>query len=75
MDSAGSLDAALLAQARGDARAILHGQYRPAWYKHALWPWARTRYTSRRHDASCDHVDCQCIWCRCGAEPELETRA
>ena len=56
-------------------RDILHGQYRPAWYKHALWPWARTRYTSQRHDASCDHVDCQCVWCRCGAEPELETRA
>lgn len=55
-------------QARGDARAILHGQYRPVWVKHVLWPWARTRYASRRRDASCDHVDCQCIWCRCGGK-------
>ena len=24
---------------------------------------------SRRKDASCDHADCQCVWCRCGVEP------
>jgi len=55
-------------QVGGDARAFLHGQYRPTWVKQLLWPWARTRYASQRGDASCDHVDCQCIWCRCGAE-------
>lgn len=57
-------------QVGGDARAFLHGQYRPAWAKRMLWPWARSRYVSRRRDVSCDHVDCHCIWCRCGAEPE-----
>ena len=55
-------------QVGGDARAFLHGQYRAAWFKRLLWPWARNRYTSRRHDASCDHVGCECVWCRCGAE-------
>ena len=55
-------------QRHGDARAFLHGQYRPLLPKHVLWLWARTRYASQRRDVSCDHVDCQCIWCRCGAE-------
>ncbi len=55
-------------QVGGDARAFLHGQYRAAWFKNLLWPWARTRFVSQRHDASCDHVDCECVWCRCGAE-------
>ncbi|MFZ5590000.1 MAG: NAD(P)/FAD-dependent oxidoreductase [Pseudomonadota bacterium] len=51
----------------GDARRFLHWLYHPGWIKRALLPWARARYESRRHDASCDHVDCTCVWCRCGA--------
>ncbi|OGA65849.1 MAG: hypothetical protein A3G83_01705 [Betaproteobacteria bacterium RIFCSPLOWO2_12_FULL_68_20] len=53
-------------QARGDARVFLHRLYRPSRLKDLLMPLARLRYRSRRRDASCDHVDCQCIWCRCG---------
>ena len=49
-----------------DAREFLRRQYRPTWLKLALEPWARLRYRSRRRDASCDHLGCQCIWCRCG---------
>lgn len=56
----------LRAQQRGDARVFLGGQYRPSWIKRALEPWARMRYASLRRDASCDHIDCQCVWCRCG---------
>lgn len=56
-------------QARGDARGFLHGHYRTSWLKRALEPWAQARYVSLRRDASCNHVDCQCVWCRCGAEP------
>jgi flavin-dependent dehydrogenase len=49
-----------------DAREFLRRRYRPTWLKRALDPWARLRYRSRRRDASCDHLGCQCIWCRCG---------
>lgn len=55
-------------QARGDARELLHRQFRPTALRRGLWRWARTRQHSRRTDASCDHVDCKCVWCRCGGE-------
>jgi flavin-dependent dehydrogenase len=59
----------LRAQERaGDARRFLHRWYRPSWAKRLLFPWARTRYRSRRRDASCNHVDCTCVWCRCRNE-------
>ncbi len=51
-----------------DARTFLSGFYRPTWVRRALLPWAQRRYRSRRHDASCDHLDCTCVWCRCGGE-------
>lgn len=52
----------------GDTRQFLFRLYRPTWAKSLLLPWARRRYRSKRHDASCDHVDCTCVWCRCGGE-------
>lgn len=57
---------ALRQQAGRDARVFLHRLYRPSFVKRLLMPWARWRYRSRRRDASCNHVDCACIWCRCG---------
>lgn len=53
-------------QSRGDARAFLYRQYRSAWSKRLLRPWAQRRYRSLRQDESCNHIDCECIWCRCG---------
>ncbi|HEX9625572.1 MAG TPA: hypothetical protein VGA00_01385 [Acidiferrobacterales bacterium] len=50
----------------GDARALLHRIYRPTLFRRLLLPWARWTYRSRRQDASCDHIDCECIWCRMG---------
>ena len=59
----------LRAQERaGDARRFLHRWYRPSWTGRLLFPWARIRYRSRRRDASCNHMDCACVWCRCGGE-------
>lgn len=58
----------LRAQLGRDARGFLRRLYRPSLFKDLLLPWARRRYRSRREDTSCDHVDCECIWCRCGAE-------
>ena len=51
---------------RWDAHRVLHGLYRPKPIKRLLLPWARTRFSSRRRDESCDHVDCTCVWCRHG---------
>jgi len=53
---------------RGDTRAFFRWLYRPGWVKRLLLPWARIRWHSRRRDASCNHVDCACVWCRCGDE-------
>jgi len=50
----------------GDARAFLRWLYAPASARRLLLPWARRRYRSKREDASCNHLDCACIWCRCG---------
>jgi len=58
----------LRSQSRDDARVFLQRLYRPLWLKRLLMPWARHRILSRRKDARVDHVDCQCVWCRCGAE-------
>ncbi len=58
----------LRSQSRGDARVFLHRLYRSSQLKRLLLPWARHRILGRRKDASCDHIDCQCVWCRCGAE-------
>ena len=51
-----------------DPRRFLCRLYGPAWAKWLLLPWARSRYRSKRRDISCDHVDCTCVWCRCGGE-------
>jgi len=50
----------------GDARAMLQRIYRPSLVKWILMPWARWKYRSRRQDKSCDHIGCECIWCRMG---------
>ncbi len=47
-----------------DVRETLRRQYQPSRGKRLLYPWARRRYRSQRSDVSCDHVDCNCIWCR-----------
>jgi len=51
----------------GDARGFMGRLYGQGILRRALLPWARRRVLSRRADASCDHVDCGCTWCRCGA--------
>jgi len=47
-------------------RAALRKQYQSSWYKRILLPWAQIYFTSQRKDASCNHVDCTCVWCLCG---------
>jgi len=54
------------ASASGDARRFLRRHYGPSWSKRLLYPWARLRVESRRRDVTCNHVNCSCVWCRCG---------
>ena len=50
----------------GDARAFLRRYYGASWLKRLLYPWARLLVQSRRRDVTCNHIDCTCVWCRCG---------
>jgi len=60
--------ALLRMQSGHDARSFLRGLCRSSWYARLLFPWAQRRYHSARHDESCNHVNCACVWCRCGSE-------
>ncbi len=53
---------------KNSLRAILRHHYKYTWVKRLLTPWARYRYVSNRKDISCNHVDCSCVWCRCGRD-------
>ncbi|MBI1213488.1 MAG: NAD(P)-binding protein [Alphaproteobacteria bacterium] len=59
---------ALRTLSRGDARRILMRFYRPSLFSDALFPIARLRYRAILRDPSCQHVDCQCVWCRCALD-------
>ncbi len=52
----------------GDTRAFMRWLYGPGRLRKLLSPWADRQFRSRRHDASCDHVGCTCVWCRCGGD-------
>lgn len=58
----------LLRQLTGkqNVRHFLRLIYSPSWLHRVLLPWAQRRYRSQRSDSSCDHVGCNCVWCRCG---------
>lgn len=49
-----------------DAHRVLRTMALPWPAKRLLVPWARRQQLLARHDASCDHVDCSCVWCRHG---------
>lgn len=49
-----------------DLRTALRKQYHSLWIKRLLLPWANRHYASQRKDKSCNHVNCSCVWCRCG---------
>ncbi|MFV1993139.1 MAG: NAD(P)/FAD-dependent oxidoreductase [Acidiferrobacterales bacterium] len=47
-------------------RASLRKQYQPNWFKLLFAPLALLYFKSRRKDKNCHHVNCTCVWCRCG---------
>lgn len=54
---------------RWDAHRLLWGIYYPWAVKRLLTPWARMQIRMRRKDLSCDHLKCDCVWCRHGESP------
>lgn len=56
----------------GDARSFLRWLYGAAFVRRVLLPWAQRRYLGQREDRSCNHVNCACIWCRCGGVAAVE---
>ncbi len=52
-----------------DTRTQLQRFYRPSRPTRLLFPLARWYYrASVSSDESCDHVNCSCVWCRCGGQ-------
>ncbi len=60
--------AALRRLSQEDTRPALRRFYRPSALSRIIFPVARLRYRASLRDRSCDHVDCQCVWCQCQAE-------
>jgi flavin-dependent dehydrogenase len=51
---------------QGDAGLVLRRLYRGRPLTRLLFPLARWRYRAVLRDPSCDHRDCDCVWCRHG---------
>lgn len=64
---------ALRRLARRDARLSLRRLYQPSMLSRLLFPITRLHRRSLR-DRSCDHIDCQCVWCQCQAAPSAGTQ-
>lgn len=52
-----------------DAGVTLGKFHRPSLPSRLVAPVALLRYRAPLRDRSCDHVDCQCVWCHCQGEP------
>jgi flavin-dependent dehydrogenase len=59
---------ALRRLSRADTGAVLRRFYRPSWFGRSLFPLARLHYRRQLRDRSCDHIDCQCVWCEHAAD-------
>lgn len=60
--------AAVRRLSREDTRLVLRRFYRPSALSRLVFPVAWLRYRAQLRDRSCDHIDCQCVWCECQAE-------
>ncbi len=49
-----------------DSHTALQKHYGLSGVKYLLLPLAKWRYRSQRKDKSCNHINCSCVWCRCG---------
>ncbi len=49
-----------------DIRTYLRQSYSKSYFKQLMIPWAHAMIKSARKDKSCNHVNCECVWCRHG---------
>ena len=56
-----------------DTSLVLRRLYQPSLLSRALYPLARFCYRVPLRDRSCNHVDCQCVWCQCQTELKAST--
>ena len=49
---------------RGDGGIALRRLYAHSPIKRLLYPIAQLRYRAPLRDRTCDHVDCDCVWCQ-----------
>jgi len=56
--------------AQADAGGLMKRAYSPTPFKKFLSPLARWRYRAPLADPSCNHTDCDCVWCRHGDHAE-----
>jgi hypothetical protein len=66
---------ALRRLARRDAGQLLARAYRLSLPKRLLLPLARRWYRAPLADPSCNHVDCDCVWCTHGDHENTDTAA
>lgn len=66
---------ALRDMSRSDTGLRLRRLYRPSALTRLLFPIACLRYRSPLRDQSCDHLDCDCVWCRHGDQEALPVYA
>jgi len=57
---------ALRGLSRSDSTSKLRRLYQPTILTRLLYPLAYLRYRGPLRDPSCDHVDCDCVWCQHG---------
>ena len=57
---------ALRGLSRSDTTHKLRRLYRPSLLTRLIYPLAAWRYRTPLSDQSCDHVACDCVWCRHG---------
>jgi flavin-dependent dehydrogenase len=64
---------ALRRLSEADAGLVLRRFYGPSRLARIVFPMARLRYLRTLRDRSCDHTDCQCVWCehRAKAAPPI----
>ena len=60
---------------RRDAGRVLERAYRLSLPKRLLLPAARHWYHAARTDPSCNHVDCDCVWCTHGRHEGVSAAA
>tara|TARA_R110002096_G_scaffold22170_1_gene71451 strand:- start:9303 stop:10457 length:1155 start_codon:yes stop_codon:yes gene_type:complete len=60
--------------ARSNADELLKRAYGPSPLKRLLLPIAQRRYRAPLTDPSCNHIDCNCVWCQHGDHAELSKR-